>query len=254
MPRHLPVVSLIVAVLAASAAASQSIDHGTFGPFMRSLNDTPHGYTMVEDPTGTAPTPVVERFEVRPGDCNRHPGWDDCATDRERSELSERLKTTGPGQEWWYGWSVYLPTDFVGIYPASTTLGQFHQRKSHVIWMFKIVETGYTLKDYVFGPKRGTHYLIPEADLRGRWHRIEVHARWSRGDDGFMRVWVNGKRKVDHAGPTMTAEAIYFKYGLYRGALSRYKQAKGVAEVPAQTVYYANVKRSRTREGLAATP
>lgn len=256
MPRlHLAALALTILLALSLPARAQTTDptaleHGTFGPFMRSLNNTPHGYAVVPDPTGNASAPLVERFEVRPGDCGAHPGWDDCATDRERSELSERYKTTGPGQEWWYGWSLYIPADFVGVFPTKVTLGQFHQAKSHVIWRFQLAEGGYTLKDHVYGRDRRTHPVIPEAELRGRWHRVEVHARWSRGADGFLRIWVNGSQKVDHAGQTMTAEAIYFKYGLYRSALSRYKTAKGVDVVPAQTVLYANVRRSTTRAGL----
>lgn len=60
--------------LAQSVAA---LDRGTFGPFVLSLNDTRHGYQVVRDPTGAAPSKQVERFEVRPGDCNRNGGWDD---------------------------------------------------------------------------------------------------------------------------------------------------------------------------------
>jgi len=244
----------VFAVVAACGllAACQTVDRGTFGSFQRSLNNTSHGYTVVEDPTGTAPTAMVERFEVRPGDCSRNEGWDDCKKDRERSELSEQRKTTGAGQEWWYGWSLYIPDDYVNVYPAKVALGQFHQDGSHVIWMFKNHDGGYHLHDMVPDFTRRQHELIPAAEMRGRWHRIEVHARWSRDDDGFFKVWADGVQKVDYAGKTMTARAVYFKYGLYRTAVSRYKFSKSVDEVPTQIVYYANVKRSRTREGLAA--
>lgn len=254
--RFRPCLWALMMILAAALPAvgqtadPEALEHGDFGPFMRSLNDKPHGFSVVPDPTGSAPTPMVERFEVRPGDCGRHPGWDDCATDRERSELGERKKTTGPGEEWWYGWSLYLPADDPDIFPAKVTLGQFHQAKSHVIWRFQLAGDGLSLKDHVSGRDRRTHDVIPEADLRGRWHRFEVQARWSRDADGFLRVWVNGTQKVAYSGRTMTAKAVYFKYGVYRSVLSRYKKARGADRVPAQIVHYANVKRSRTREGL----
>jgi len=44
---------------------------------------------------------MVERFEVRPGDCFVNLGWDDCAKERERSELSERNKTTMHAVAFW---------------------------------------------------------------------------------------------------------------------------------------------------------
>ena len=92
--------------------------------------------------------------------------------------------------------------------------------------------------------------IIKPADLRGRWHRIAVHARWSADKDGFFKVYVNDDLKWAFNGRTNTRGRIYFKYGVYRTWLSYYKRAKGVDQVPAQIVYYANVRRARTRAGL----
>ena len=242
------------AVLAMSLAlcAFASLDRGSFGPFKRSLNDTSYGYQVVNDPTGTAPSQFVERFEVRPGDCNANTGWNDCKTDRERSELSEKGERNPVGSTYWYGWSIFVPDDYVNIYPTKTALGQFHQEGSHPAWMFQNGSGGYFLDDHISGSTRHYHKLIDEDELRGKWHHIEVHAKWATKNDGFFKVWVNGTEKVDYIGPTMTATKIYFKYGVYRSFLARYRKAKGAQEVPAQTVYYANVRRATVREGLRA--
>ena len=117
--------------------------------------------------------------------------------------------------------------------------------------MFQNAAGGYHLDDQVTGRTRRYYPLIEDADLRGRWHRIEVHARWSRDADGFMRVWVDGEAKVDHAGPTMDAETVYFKYGVYRSFLSRYTTARNADAVPTQIAYYANVRRAATRAELS---
>lgn len=85
--------------------------------------------------------------------------------------------------------------------------------------------------------------LISEEDLRGQWHKIEVHAKWSRSDTGVFQVWVNGELKVDYKGKTMSAKEVYFKYGVYRSYMVNYKAENKVSEVPAQTVYYSNVKK-----------
>lgn len=237
----------LTAVLSCAVAAA---DRGDFGPFERSLNATPRGYAVVADPTGSAPVPKVERFEVRPGDCGANSGWNDCTSDRERSELSEHGDRNPEGATWWYGWSFYIPTDFPNVFPTKVALGQFHEEKSHVVWMFQNHRDGYHLDDQVEGHTRRYYELIPDAELRGRWHRIEVQARWSRGSDGFFRVWVDGEQKVDHNGQTMTAERVYFKYGLYRSFLSRYKKVAGANSVPTQIVYFANVRRAESRAGL----
>jgi hypothetical protein len=225
-------------------------DRGNFGTFARSLSTTSWGYSVIEDPTGTAPAAIVERFEVRPGDCAGNDDWDDCANDRERSELSQRGDRNPLGSEYWYGWSFYLAEDYPNVHPTKTALGQFHQHDSHPVWMFQNSSGGLSLDDQVTGRTRQYHKLIDQAELLGRWHRIEVHARWSRGDDGLFDVYVNGEEKVRYRGPTMSASITYFKYGVYRSFMSRYRNAKGVGEVPGQTALYANVRRANTREGL----
>ena len=240
---------LVTGVLGLSAC--QAVERGSFGAFTRSLNDTPYGYQVVEDPTGSAPTPMVERFEVQPGDCGADPGWSDCANDRERSELSQKGDRNPVEATYWYGWSIFFPGDYRNVYPTKVALGQCHQVGSHPVWMFQNAHGGYHLDDQVDGFSRNYHELIDEEDLREKWHRIEVHAKWSGKKDGFFKVWVNGEQKVDYSGRTMTATKTYFKYGIYRSFLRRYKTAKRSKEVPGQIVYYTNVRRADSREGLA---
>ena len=155
-----------VAVVCMGMVPCQTMDRGSFGPFSRSLNTTSHGYQIVEDPTGEAPTALVERFEVRPGDCGVNSGWNDCATDRERSELSQKGDRNPAGSTYWYGWSIFVPNDYVNVYPTKVALGQFHQEKSHVVWMFQNSSGGYWLDDQVFGYTRAYHSLIGEKDLK----------------------------------------------------------------------------------------
>jgi len=231
-------------------ACATTIDRGNFGPFMRSLNNKSYGYLAVPDSTGSAPTDMIEIFNVRPGDCSYNEGWNDCQKDRERSELSEINKSTNPNNEYWYGWFIYFPKDYVNVYPTKVALGQFHQEGSHPVWMFQNSDGGYHLDNQVKGYTERYYPLIKESELRGRWHKIEIHVRWAKDDSGFMYIWVNGEKKVDFQGQTMDASKVYFKYGLYRSFLSRYKKSKNVDEVPAQKVYFANVKRSKSRNKL----
>ncbi len=240
---------LLLTATLLTGCASTSIDRGNFGPFKRSLNNTSYGYEVVPDPTDTAPA-AVEKFEVRPGDCASNDGWSDCKNDRERSELSERNKTTRSGAEYWYSWNIYFPEDYVNVHPTKVALGQFHQDGGHVVWMFQNSYGGYHLDDQVFGSTRQYHGLIEEQDLRGKWHNIKVHAKWEKDRSGFMKVWVNGEQKVDYSGQTMTAKAVYFKYGVYRSFMSRYKNRYDVDEVPAQTVYFSGVTRAKTEQEL----
>jgi hypothetical protein len=130
-------------VLALMLSGCQTIDRGSFGFFDRSLNNKSYGYQVVDDPTGTAPTAKVERFEVRRGDCGFDSGWSDCKNDRERSELSQQKPRENPGSSYWYGWSIYFPSDYVTVAPTKVALGQFHQTGAHPVWMFQELTGGY---------------------------------------------------------------------------------------------------------------
>ena len=50
--------------------STQYNDRGWFDPMKRSLNDESYGYQIVENLKGSATTKLIERFEVRPGDCS----------------------------------------------------------------------------------------------------------------------------------------------------------------------------------------
>ena len=254
-PRSQTLLSLTLALLLTfnigdRAAWSQSMDKGSFGRFERSLNTTDYGYQVIADPTGNALLPLVERFEVRPGDCGVNGAWSDCEKDRERSELRAMTRHARPGDEFWYGWSLFVDKDWKNVFPTKTALGQFHQYRAHTVWMFQNHNGGLHLDRQVTGRSQTYVPLIPAEEFRGRWHKIVVHARWSKGADGFFRVWVNGKERASFDGPTMRTDQVYFRYGVYRTFMSRYRRKTGEKHVPAQTALFAGVRRAATRESL----
>lgn len=247
-----------ILLLAAFLASCQTLalDRGSFGNFERSLNNKAYGYQVVDDPTSLAATPKVERFEVRAGDCASDAVWSDCKNDRERSELTQAGSSELPGSSAWYSWNIYFPEDYATLSPSKTALGQFHQRGSHPVWMFQEASGGYYLDEQITGQSNNNYQLIASDQLRGKWHNIVVNVswsnqpRWSDKQNGFFKVWVNGEQKVDYVGPTMTAKEIYFKYGIYRSFISRYKSTYN-NPVPTQTVFFSNVRRASTRDGLS---
>lgn len=239
------VVAVAFLTAGCTVGSLQAVDRGSMGPVKRSLNRAPHGYEVIPDPTGSAPTELVEKFEVRPGDCFGNAEWNDCYEDRERSELSASTNN-GFGTEYWYGWWIYVPKDYVNVHPTKVALGQFHQRNGPPAFMFQN-HTGGLMVDKNFGNSFQREKILSDDELRGTWNQIEVHAKWGR--DGFFAVYANGELKRVFEGVTAN-KPIYFKYGLYRSFLKRYKVLAKVNEVPTQIVYYSNVRRARTREGL----
>jgi len=190
------------------------------------------------------------RFEVRPGDCGYNDGWSDCDTDRERHELSGKRVSGG---EWWHSWSIYLPKDFVNVHPTKVALGQFHQEKGHVVWMFQnqsfSTAGGYWVDDQVPGYTRKLTQILSQDEMIEKWNDILVNVKWSKKDDGFFKVWLNGKQVYSFAGPTKTIAQVYFKFGIYRSYLGKWiyssKNKKKEKGVPAQVVYFDEVRTAK---------
>lgn len=73
--RKLFAIVFLFPVFGVLAVASEFSGSDGFSGFRRSLNDTSYGYE-VRDPLGSAGA-MVERFEVRSGDCGHHDRWSD---------------------------------------------------------------------------------------------------------------------------------------------------------------------------------
>lgn len=252
MKKNFIKISVVIGMMFSLISCASTGKEG-LGSMVRSLNTKSHGYQVVEDPTNTAPTEYVERFEVRDGDCGSDSGWSDCKNDRERSELSQMSKNGISSGEYWYGWSIYIPkNEYELIYPANTILGQFHTPYGKKPpWTIRMTMSELILKDEIDG---FMHSLAWHEDMVGKWTKLEFHVKWSSGKKGFMRVYVNGEQiDIGHEGkPTHRGPGIFFKYGIYRSYLIRYKyQDDGVREtVPTQVVYYSNVQRGKDRESI----
>ncbi|MCP4249834.1 MAG: hypothetical protein GY778_22560, partial [bacterium] len=139
--------------------------------------------------------------------------------------------------------------DFPIVYPTKVTLGQFHVAGGPVIWMFRNRAGGYFVnRQDELGRGYGFDKILTDEEMRGRWNDMLVHIRWAKDTTGFFKVWANGKRVYDYAGPTLASDRrVYFKIGIYRSAVSRFQRATGLDEVPAQIVYYDEIRRGRTR-------
>ena len=171
------------------------------------------------------------RFELRDGDCNDPPppAWNDCKGDRERFELSGHDMYSG--EEWWYAWSIFIPKDFINIYPALLDLGQFHLEPTPegdpcCNLMFKNGEGGYNLENPIKNFE--LHQLLTHSEMAGRWNDILINFKLSNKNNGFIKLWLNKKLVYEYTGPTITknTEFVYNKFGIYRGGLSRYLNHK----------------------------
>jgi hypothetical protein len=175
-----------------------------------------------------APHPVRDghqslRIELRRGDCGKTESWDDCFHGNERVELtSTKPDWMKPNTKVSYGWSIYLPPDWNPKDLSQIVMGQFHQIDSHPAFQvfYQSQGGGLQVKCRVEETRNsvGTFVrtIIPEKELRGRWHDIRVEAYWRKKADGYFKVFVDDALAYDFKGRTMSANRVYFKLGIYR--------------------------------------
>ncbi len=230
----------------------------------RSLNSTPHGYSVSNELTRAGE--YAQRFEVRAGDCGYDDGWSDCDNDRERSEITLRQSIT-PGGDQWIGFSLYLPNDFVSSSYVNTTLGQIHQRggprgKAAGLPSFPpLVQLEAKADKY----RACIHILSGSAsdvrdickyvelanltEMRGRWTDVLIHLD-TNNDSSHLEIFVNNQRKVDLKDfITFWPSDFYVKYGIYRSFVSRHPGA-----MPMQYAYFDEVKMGQTKAEVAVKP
>jgi hypothetical protein len=243
---------LLISVVFFTGCGSTSHKRDGFpSGFERSLNTKSHGYNIVKDPTGSAPTEEVERFEVRAGDCSRDSVWSDCENARERSEIAGP-KMTFMGKEEKYSWYMYVPEDWKDIVPASNMYGQIFQvnklnPNTYGTPLIGIMLTnrGIHVENFL-KYKQSNIYDIDK--VKGKWTKIEIHAKWLMEvdgvmPDGFYKVYINDELLYDYSGNTVSSygiDQIYIKYGIYRFNLNRLG-----SKPPTQIVYYSNVKKEK---------
>ena len=230
--RLIPIVTLVLC-LPAESQSSEGI------AFMRFGGDSEWGYSVVPDPTGLGPTEMVERFELRPGDCTSVPPYDDCSLGAERAERAQARRPSGAvsGPEW-YRWNIFFPEDFINTYPAKTRHGQFIDHgKQDPAWALEVGSTGVLWLGAQLVEESLYFSLIDENELRGKWHEIIVHAVWS-SDEGKIEVWTNGQKNASYQGPTCVRCRVFFSYGVHRIGVSAFQKKFPGSALPVQVVFY----------------
>ena len=224
-----------------------------------------HNFQYIKDKKKARAGKYYQRFELRDGDCfgDDDGGWSDCDTDRERVEFSTRPRQPITKNQC-YGYSLMLSKDFIDTHPTNVTLGQVHQHG---------------------GPKGTAEGLASfppliqidarEGSLYFNWHELSGSATnvidksvyttlkplrkmkevWT--DISFcldfknkrIDAWVDGIKKVEILKSPIffKPEGIYFKHGIYRNLISKYKELKN-RKMPTQVVFYDEVRRGDSIE------
>ncbi|MBD3240832.1 MAG: DUF1961 family protein [Chitinivibrionales bacterium] len=145
------------------------------------------------------------------------------------------------GKEYWLGYSFYVQTQPSGF----SIINQHHSIPSNYNWSCPAGGNSFTIKSkssgLVFytstladkvnvvrtsGGATANTYEFTEPGGTREWHDVVMHFRYAPNNTGFMRIWLNGKKIMDHTGPTVykydacgdeKVHIQYLKIGLYLG-------------------------------------
>jgi len=176
------------------------------------------------------------RFEVRRGDCGVSPGgYNDCDHGSERHELGMNIDISSLKGVTWHTYSLFLPKDFPLFGFSHVTMGQFHgsgDGRPAFNWNISS-DGGYEVQRRTAcnlpknrkkkcsdsWPSNNVQTLIPRKELLGQWHDMIFNAKWSLKQNGFLKMWINGKLVYHYIGSNLTPrEKEGFIFGIYRGA------------------------------------
>ncbi|MCB9102435.1 MAG: heparin lyase I family protein [Anaerolineales bacterium] len=182
-----------------------------------------HSQRIVTSPVRSGHHAV--RFEVRD---------DDRYFSASRSEIHRSSDRDTLGQDYWYGFSIYIPEEWPDQDSGFTIISQWHGSpdkdqgeisRSPVLRLeyrnkkFKIL--GAYSKEEIQTSDSGTSVLLYNDDefaKKGTWHDFIFNMKWSYESDGYVQAWIDGQRVVDYNGPIgyNDTRGPYFKMGVYR--------------------------------------
>ncbi len=160
--------------------------------------------------------------------------------DRQKDACSYRTEVIGPeadiGKEYWYGFSIFLPDDYVPdkiweIVAQWNCIPDYDVGEKWRNPVLALFTTGgrwswvtrWDAKRNTFESGKREYGGEHEYDLgpyqRNLWTDWVVHIKWSFKPDGLLQVWKNGEKVIDQNGPNAfnDAHGPIFKMGLYKG-------------------------------------
>ena len=225
------------------------------------MDHNDHNFQYIKDKTKARAGKYFQRFELRDGDCFGDDGWNDCNTDRERVEFSTRPRQAVKKNQC-YGYSLMLSKDFIDTYPTNTSLGQVHQYGGPKgiaggLASFPPLIQIDARQGYLFFNWHELSGSATNVIDESRYHRLkslkDMKEVWT--DISFcldfknkrMDAWVDGIKKVEILKSPIffKPKGIYFKHGIYRSFISKYKERNG-SKMPTQIVFYDEIRRGNS--------
>jgi hypothetical protein len=191
------------------------------------------GAVQVQSEVAKAPGKYAARITVRTGQI-QGTGQGGVATERAELQLRKEL-WTHEGEAYRYSFSLYLPTGFPKE-TQRTVLGQWRQicptqdscKVDNPILAQRMKKGKFSISLYGDSGEPKVLYETKKLPL-GRWLDFAYEVKFSKQDDGFVRVRLDGKELVDFKGVTAYSSQVGyagvgefdFRVGLYRDRMKR---------------------------------
>lgn len=187
--------------------------------------------------SGTAPVPSKE--QSRSGDYSLKSVVDYYgAGHKYRSEVTQQWEFPSYNQEYWYGFSIFLPDshltdaswEIVAQWQSIPDDGEDYRNPVLAIdtsdgiwqvrtrWDDKAVTPVKSGGGWVYGGQKRWEVAPVETGVWTDWV-VQVKWRYVNDREGYLRVWKDGELVVDHVGPNAynDSQGPYFKMGVYNG-------------------------------------
>lgn len=168
-----------------------------------------------------------------------------------------------PGEERWYGFSIYLPKGWEELETFDIVM-QIHNKpdpgegpKSPILTLEThgkdwVVNNRWDKEKISKPGEHGSGGTITSNRLwQGpyeveKWTDWVLHVKWSLEDDGLIEVWKNGEKVAEHKGPNgyNDEQPYYMKVGVY-------KPAYRVTAPPQRVLYHDEVRIGNEKASYA---
>jgi len=126
---------------------------------------------------------------------------------RSDKEWGRFTKFFDHGKDYWIGFSVYLPTNWVNDYKSNDVIFQLHGNNGgggkHEIPLLALVVSGDQWRWNVAWEK-GSNFgekVYGNAPLeKGKWVDFVIHEKFSDSNDGLLEIWKDGEKYITREG------------------------------------------------------
>lgn len=169
---------------------------------------------------------VVDRYD---DECNFR-----CEIVAKKQNTRQNYLYQDIGKEYWYGFSVFIPKDFV-IDNRPEIFAQFHAVPDvGEAWFMPFCGLEIMENHYILDLLWDSNFISTDGNLdggesfsfgniaadRGKWTDWVFNVKWDykKDGDGFMKIWKDGVLILDRKGPNCFNDVIgpFLRFGMYK--------------------------------------